>query len=127
MVRKKYVRLTSEEWVRQHFLHYLIGHLAYPKALVRLEREVPHHTLRYRPDIVVYSRLGNPYILVECKAPHVAINNQATWIQVARYNTYCNAQLLVITNGVEHYCWQLDYEQGRHKLLPTIPRFQGLV
>jgi hypothetical protein len=122
VVRKKYVRLTSEEWVRQHFLHYLVGHLAYPQTLVRLEQRVQHNRLRHRPDIVVYNRLARPLMLVECKAPHISINHEA-WGQIARYNAHFNAQLLVITNGVEHFCWRLDYEEGNHRLLPTIPRF----
>ena len=126
VVRKKYVRLTSEEWVRQHFLHYLVRHLAYPQALVRLEQGVQYNHLRHRPDIVAYDRFARPLMLVECKAPHISINHEA-WGQIARYNAHFNAQLLVITNGVEHFCWQLDYEKGSHVLLPTIPRFDAPV
>jgi len=126
VVRKKYVRLTSEEWVRQHFLHYLIGHLAYPRALIRLEQGVQHNRLRHRPDIVVYNRLAKPLMLVECKAPSININNEA-WGQIARYNAHFNAQLLVITNGIEHFCWQLDYEKGSHTLLQDVPCFNALV
>ncbi|MHA7877762.1 MAG: type I restriction enzyme HsdR N-terminal domain-containing protein [Bacteroidota bacterium] len=121
VVRKKYVKLTPEEWVRQHVLHYLVDHLAYPKALVRLEKQIPHYTLRDRPDIVVYNRLVRPFMLVECKAPDVSINNQEVWRQVGRYNTHFKAQLLVITNGLVHFCWQLDHKQGAHRWLPAIP------
>jgi len=127
VVRKKYVQLTPEEWVRQHFLHYLIDHLAYPQALIRLEKEVLHHAFRHRPDIVAYNRLAEPLMLVECKAPDVSINSQAVWGQIARYNAHFNAQLLVITNGLKHFCWRLDYERGSHRLLPTIPHFNGPV
>ena len=123
VIRKKYVQLTPEEWVRQHFLHYLVEHLAYPRALIRLEKEVIHYSLRHRPDIVAYNRLAEPLMLVECKAPDVPIDNQEVWGQIARYNAYFNAQLLVITNGMEHFCWRLDYKKGRHRLLPTIPHF----
>jgi hypothetical protein len=126
VVRKKYVRLTSEEWVRQHFLHYLIDHLAYPQALIRLEQGVRYNRLRHRPDIVVYNRLAKPLMLVECKAPSININNEA-WGQIARYNAHFNAQLLVITNGIKHFCWQLDYEKGSHVLLQKMPRFNTLV
>jgi type I site-specific restriction-modification system R (restriction) subunit len=126
VVRRKYVQLTSEEWVRQHFLHYLVSHLAYPQTLVRLEQKMQYNRLQHRPDIVVYNRLARPLMLVECKAPHISINHEA-WRQIARYNAHFNAQLLVITNGVEHFCWQLDYEQGHHMLLPTIPHFDTLV
>lgn len=125
VVRKKYVQLTSEEWVRQHFLHYLVGHLAYPQALMRLEQGVQYNRLRHRPDIVVYNRLAKPLMLVECKSPHIDINHEA-WGQITRYNAHFNAQLLVITNGVKHFCWRLDYEKGYHTLLPTIPRFDML-
>ena len=126
VVRKKYVRLTPEEWVRQHFLHYLLGHLAYPQALVRLEQGIQYNQLWHRPDIVVYSRLARPLMLVECKAPHININQEA-WEQIARYNAHCHAQLLVITNGIEHFCWRLDYERGNHTRLQEIPCFGTLV
>jgi hypothetical protein len=125
VVRKKYVNLTPEEWVRQHFLHYLIGHLAYPKALIRLEQSVRYNRLRHRPDMVAYDRAARPLMLVECKASCININHEA-WGQIARYNTYLNAQLLVITNGIEHFCWQLDYVQGTHTLLKEIPPFDSL-
>ena len=123
LVRKKYVKLTPEEWVRQHFLHYLVDHLAYPKALIRVEKGMPRYSSRHRPDIVVYNRRGNPFMLVECKAPHVAISHQEIWRQIGHYNSYFNAQLLVMTNGLEHFCWQLDNERGRHRWLSTIPHF----
>ena len=127
VVRKKYVQLTPEEWVRQHFLHYLIDHLAYPQTLIRLEKRVLHCSLRHRPDIVAYNRSAKPFMLVECKAPNVPVNKQEVWGQIIRYNTYFNTQLLVITNGLKHFCWQLDYEQGSHRLLSTIPHFDGAV
>jgi hypothetical protein len=126
VVRKKYVRLTAEEWVRQHFLHYLIDHLAYPQALIRLEQGVQYNRLWHRPDIIVYDRLAKPLMLVECKAPSIDLTKD-TWGQVARYNAHCNAQLLVITNGINHFCWQLDYAQGRHTMLQEIPCFDILV
>ncbi len=126
VIRKKYVRLTPEEWVRQHFLHYLTGHLSYPPALIRLEQRVQYNHLQQQPDIVVYDRSVKPWLLVECKAPHVHLSHDV-WGQIARYNAHFNAQLLAITNGLEHFCWQLDYEQGKHTLLPAIPPFDTLV
>ena len=125
VVRKKYVRLTPEEWVRQHFLHYLLDHLAYPAALIRLEQGVQYNHLQHRPDIVVYDRSAKPLLLVECKAPNVPLNHDV-WGQVARYNAHFNAQLLAITNGMHHFCWQLDYKGGRHTLLHAIPPFDTL-
>lgn len=124
VIRKKYVRLTPEEWVRQHFLHYLTDHLAYPRALVKLEQGVKYNRLQHRADILVYDRSAKPLLLVECKAPHVPLNHD-TWSQVARYNAQVNAQLLVMTNGLQHFCWQLDYDQGAHTLLPAIPPFDA--
>lgn len=122
VIRKRYVRLTPEEWVRQHLLHYLIDHLAYPRALVRIEQGVRYNRLQHRADILVYDRAAKPLLLVECKAPHVPLNHD-TWGQIARYNAQVGASMLVVTNGLQHFCWQLDYEQGDHTLLPTIPSF----
>ena len=127
VVRRKYVKLTPEEWVRQHFLHYLVDYLSYPKALVSLERAVSRHTLRHRPDIVVYDRSAQPLMLVECKAPHVAISNRKVFMQIGRYNAHFNAPLLVMTNGMEHFCWQLDGTRSRHRLLSTVPHFDNAV
>ena len=126
VIRKKYVQLTPEEWVRQHFLHYLTDHLAYPIALLRLERGMRYNRRQHRADILVYDRAAKPLLLVECKAPHVPLDHDA-WGQIARYNAHVNAQLLVITNGLQHLCWQLDYAQGSHILLPSIPSFDTLV
>ena len=125
VVRKRYVRLTPEEWVRQHFLHYLTNHLAYPRALVRLEQGVRYNRLQHRADILVYDRAAKPLLLVECKEPHVLLNHD-TWGQIARYNASMNARLLVMTNGLQHFCWQPDYVQGNHALLPSIPSFDTL-
>lgn len=126
VVRKKYVQLTAEEWVRQHFLHYLINHLGYPSSLVRLEQHVRYNHLAHRPDIVVYNRSIVPLMLVECKAAHIAIKS-ATREQIARYNAHFRAQFLVITNGVVHYCWQFDDVQGNHTLLTELPHFEHIV
>lgn len=120
IVRKKFVWLTPEEWTRQHFVHYLIYQLAYPKSLIRLERRVRNSHRQHRPDIVVFDRTGKPQMLVECKASHIAID-ASTWYQLARYNPNLQAQLLVMTNGMQHYCWQINYNPLSHKLLQAIP------
>ena len=125
VIRKKYIRLTPEEWVRQHFLHYLTNHLGYSPALIRLEQGVKYNHLQYRTDILVYNRAAQPLLLAECKAPQVPLNHD-TWAQIARYNAQINAQLLVITNGLQHFCWRLDYDQGKHILLPSIPNFDAI-
>ena len=126
VVRKKYVWLTAEEWVRQHFLHYLINYLGYPPSLVRLEQRVRYSRRLHRPDIVIYSRSVVPLMLVECKAAHVVIKS-ATREQLARYNAHFRAKFLVITNGIVHYCWRFDYAHGNHVLLAELPRFEHIV
>mmetsp|Transcript_6001 Transcript_6001/g.13329 ORF Transcript_6001/g.13329 Transcript_6001/m.13329 type:complete len:151 (-) Transcript_6001:1685-2137(-) len=125
VIRKKYVQLTAEEWVRQHFLHYLITFLGYPCTLMKLEQTVPHRHFRHRPDVVIYNRKIKPLMLVECKAPYIPISKEV-WGQLVRYNVHFSAQLLAITNGIEHRCWQLDYEKGHHTQLPRIPCFHML-
>ncbi|MEM7383132.1 MAG: type I restriction enzyme HsdR N-terminal domain-containing protein [Bacteroidota bacterium] len=120
VVRKKFVRLTPEEWTRQHFVHYLIHQLAYPKSLIRLEGRIKHSHRQHRPDIVVFNRAGKPQMLVECKSPHIAVD-ASTWHQLARYNPHLQAQLLVITNGMQHYCWQVSYNPLSYQRLQAIP------
>ena len=122
IVRQKYVRLTPEEWTRQHFIHYLINQLSYPKSLIRLEKGVRYNHSQHRPDIVVYSRTGKPWMLVECKAPHISLDINS-FEQLARYNVHLQAQLLVITNGMQHCCWRISYAPFGHETLATIPCF----
>lgn len=119
-VRKKFVRLTPEEWTRQHFVHYLIDQLAYPKSLIRIEGSLGHSHRQHRPDIVVFNRTGKPQMLVECKAPHIAVD-ASTWYQLARYNLHLQARILVMTNGMRHYCWQVNYYPLSCQLLEAIP------
>ncbi len=122
IVRKKYVQLTQEEWVRQHLLHYLISRLKYPPSLLRLEQSIKYNRMRRRPDIVVYNRALNPWMLIECKAANVKVN-QKSWEQIARYNVYFRTQLVAITNGIQHFCWQLDHDTGNHRRLNQFPHF----
>ena len=126
VVRRKYVWLTDEEWVRQHLLHYMLHDLGYPRALIRLEPRVCYNNRHHRPDIVVYNRAATLLMLLECKAPHVAIRHDA-WEQSARYNAYFRALFVAITNGRQHFCWRLDDKQGLHQLLPAFPRFDFLL
>ena len=101
--RKKYVKLTPEEYVRQNFLAYLTNHLRYPYGLTAVEHEVVINNLRQRADIVVYDTSGHPLLIVECKAPDVEIT-QNDFDQALRYNTRLGVRLLVLTNGLRHYC-----------------------
>jgi len=125
IVRKKYVPLTPEEWVRQHFLHYLVGPLSYPRSLCQIEHEIKYNQRQHRPDIVVYDQAVRPLVLVECKAPHIAFDQEVV-DQLVRYNTYLQASILVITNGIQHFCWRWDRATGQHIRLPHIPRFPTL-
>jgi hypothetical protein len=126
IVRKKYVRLTPEEWVRQHLVHYLIHHLAYPPTLLSLERSTRcSHQLQHRPDLVIYDRSVKPLMLVECKAPTISLNT-TTFSQIARYNAQLKAKLLLVSNGLIHLCWEIDYLTAMPTLLPHIPYFNSL-
>ena len=106
-IRKKYVVLTPEEWVRQHTVNYLIEELNYPLSRIAVERQLKVNKLTKRFDIVIFDTKGLPYILAECKAPKVAIT-QETFDQIARYNMRLNAPLLMLTNGLNHYFCTLN-------------------
>ena len=123
IVRKKYVVLTPEEWVRQHFLHYLIEEKKYPISLIAVEKKLTINNLTKRTDILIFNTLGNPEIIVECKAPKVPIS-QHTFDQIARYNLKLNAAILVVTNGLDHYYCTLDSENETYQFLKEIPLYK---
>jgi hypothetical protein len=125
IIRKRYVRLTPEEWTRQHLVHYLIDHLGYPKALISLERSISYSGLKHRPDMVIYAKTGKPLVLVECKAPHIKLSEHV-YHQLARYNMALQAKILVVTNGKVYRCWQRQGSTSEHKLLEAIPTFDAL-
>ncbi|HTF20038.1 MAG TPA: type I restriction enzyme HsdR N-terminal domain-containing protein [Chryseolinea sp.] len=122
MLRKKYLLLTPEEWVRQHFVHYLINDQGYPKALMKIEGGLKFNSLAKRSDIVVFTRTGNPWMLVECKAPDQKLR-QATIEQAATYNHTLRAPFIVITNGMSHICCEVDWTTGTTKQLRSLPAF----
>lgn len=103
IIRKKFVLLTPEEWVRQHFINFLITEKKYPASLIAIERGHKLNTLQNRTDIVVYNQYGQPWLLVECKSPDVQLS-QETFYQALRYNLSLNVNFIVVTNGFEHYC-----------------------
>jgi hypothetical protein len=105
IIRKKFVALTPEEWVRQHFIHLLISHYGYPKSLFAIETGLKYNTLAKRTDIMVLSNTGLPFLLVECKAPFVSVG-EATLAQISRYNFTLKPTYLAVTNGLSHYCFQ---------------------
>lgn len=119
-IRRKYLQLTPEEWVRQHFIHYLTGHLHYPRTLITTESGLKYNRLQRRTDIVVFDRQAAPYMIVECKAPTVSINQQV-FNQIAVYNKVLQAQLLVVSNGLQHYCCRFQPEDQRWEFLPRVP------
>lgn len=124
--RDKYVRLTPEEWVRQHFLQYLTRELAVPRGLVAVEQKVVVNDQPQRADVVVYDRQGEPLLLVECKAPGSAIG-QATFDQSARYNEVLGAPFLVVTNGLDHYACRIDLEARTVAFLDDLPSYTVLL
>ncbi len=124
-IRKKFVILTPEEWVRQNFLKYLVEEKKYPASLIVVEKEFKLNNLSKRSDAVVYNKSGNPVLIVECKASSVKID-QKVFDQIARYNMKLNVDFLVVTNGLEHFCCQIDYIQKQYFFLKDIPNYSEL-
>jgi len=125
-IRKKFVILTPEEWVRQNFLKYLVDEKNYPASLIAVEKEFKLNKLSKRSDAIVYNKSGNPILIVECKAASVNID-QKVFDQIARYNMKLNVEFLVVTNGLEHYCCKINYKTQKYAFLKDIPEFGVVV
>ena len=123
IVRKKYVTLTPEEWVRQHTIHYLFKEKNYPISLMAVEKQLKIRTLSKRIDIVSYTNDGIPFLIVECKAPSVQIS-QDTFDQIARYNLKLEAQILMVTNGISHYYCVMNHKKQAYEFLSELPDAQ---
>ncbi|WP_438972087.1 type I restriction enzyme HsdR N-terminal domain-containing protein [Polaribacter sp.] len=121
-LRKKYLVLTPEEWVRQHFVHYLISEKKYPISLIAIEKQLTLNTRKKRTDILVFNQLGTPELIVECKAPSVKIT-QDTFDQIARYNLKLNANYLIVTNGLTHFYCKMDFKNKTYIFLKDIPAY----
>ncbi len=121
-IRKKYVRLTPEEWVRQHTLLFLVETHLYPKSLINVEKEFLVNGTKKRYDIVVYNKDGSIFLMIECKSPSIAIK-QDTFDQIARYNLQLDATYLMVTNGLNHYYCQMDYHNQRYTFVRELPTF----
>ncbi|MBO6533586.1 MAG: type I restriction enzyme HsdR N-terminal domain-containing protein [Muricauda sp.] len=121
-IRKKFVVLQPEEWVRQHVLRYLVFTKNYPKSLINVEKQLLVNELKKRYDVVVYNPDGSIFLLIECKAPEVNIT-QATFDQIARYNYQLEAQHLMVTNGLDHYYCEMDHVNEKYRFLEDIPDF----
>ena len=121
-IRKKHLLLTPEEWVRQHFVQYLINQHGYAKSLIKLEGGLSYNKLRKRTDILVYNRRGEPFMLVECKAAHIPLN-QKVFQQASTYNKTIRAKYLVVTNGLSHYCCEINHDLNTFQFLEGFPGF----
>jgi len=122
IIRKKYIVLTPEEWVRQHMVHYLMEEKQYPISLIAVEKKLTINKLTKRTDILVFNTDGLPEIIVECKAPSVKIT-QASFDQIARYNLKLKANYLIVTNGLEHFFCKMDFKNEKYIFLENIPNF----
>jgi type I site-specific restriction endonuclease len=121
-IRKKFIILTPEEWVRQHVVHYLLEEKKFPKSLINVEKVLMVNGLRKRYDVVVYNSNGSIFLLIECKAPEVKIT-QATFDQIARYNMTMEAEFLMLTNGLNHYFCLMDFENEKYTFLENLPKY----
>lgn len=124
-LRKKLLKNTPEEWVRQHFIHYLIEHLGYPAGRLVSEYKVNYNGMNKRCDIALIKGLEEAELIVECKAPKIKITED-TFYQIAKYANILKAPLLILTNGIEHYCALMDYKTGKLVYLPNIPTYEAL-
>ena len=125
VLRRKYVNLTPEEWVGQHFVHYLIDCKGYPAALLANEVELLCGQKKLRCDSVLYDSNARPRMIVEYKAPTVAITQQ-TFNQIEVYNLLLKVDYLVVSNGMQHYCCKMDYERCSYAFLKDIPDYAVL-
>ena len=121
-LRKRFLLLTPEEWVRQHLVKFLIEEKKYPRTLIKLEGGLKLNELQKRSDILVFDLKGEKRMLLECKAPSVKIT-QDTFDQVARYNFVHRVQWLVVSNGLQHYSCEINFEQHSYQFLNEIPAY----
>ena len=121
-LRRKYVALTPEEWVRQHFVHFLIQHKGYPSGLLANEVQLTLNGTRKRCDTVLYDRTRTPRMIIEYKAPTVPITRQV-FDQITRYNIALKVDYLIVSNGLEHYCCKVDYGRFCCNFLKEIPDY----
>jgi len=125
-IRKKFVALTPEEWVRQHFIRFLIDKKSVPAGLMILEKQIIMNTMARRPDILIHNKQGEPILIVECKAPEVEVTQDA-FDQIARYNSVLKVPYLIVTNGMRHYCCLMDYCDNTYRFLEDIPDYDEMI
>ncbi|PVX50777.1 type I restriction and modification enzyme subunit R-like protein [Balneicella halophila] len=125
IIRKKFIVLQPEEWVRQHWVHYLIQEKEIPASLLAVEISVNTKLLKQRSDIVAFDNNGKPLLIVECKAPSIKLS-QSAFDQIARYNMKLKVPYLVVSNGLQHFCCKIDYEKKSYDFIKNIPEFSFL-
>ena len=123
-IRKKFILLTPEEWVRQHVVQFLLQDKKYPKSYINVEKLIKINDLSKRYDGVVFQPNGDIFLLIECKAPEVPISQQ-TFDQIARYNLVLKAKYLMVTNGLNHYFCQMDFENEKYVFLKELPEYSN--
>lgn len=121
-VRKRFVLLTPEEWVRQHFIKYLVHEKNYPESLMAVEKQISLNGKLFRFDLVVYRRNGQPLLIAEFKAPGVKISQNA-FDQVVRYNMTLKVERVVVSNGLQHFVCEIDYPSNSYKFLKEVQPF----
>lgn len=126
ILRKKYIALTPEEWVRQHFVHFLVEHKGYPVALMANEIQLKVGEKTLRADSVLYSRDLKPKMIIEYKAPHIPIT-QKVFDQISIYNMLLHVDYLVVSNGLQHYICKMDYNDKKYLFLEDIPDYEELL
>lgn len=126
VIRRQYVALTPEEWVRQHFIHFLIGHKNYPQYLMANEVQLKLNGMSRRCDTVVYDRTLRPRVIIEYKAPTVNIT-QKVFDQICRYNIVLQVDYLIVSNGITHYCCKVDYNTRSYSFLKEIPIYTEII
>ena len=124
-LRRKYVALTPEEWVRQHFVHYLIEHKGYPAGLIGNEVELNVGEKKLRCDTILYNKVAQPQMIIEYKAPQIKLQ-QKTFDQISAYNLLLKVYYLIVSNGMQHICCRMDYENQKYCFLEDIPNYQEL-
>lgn len=125
IIRKRYIALTPEEWVRQHFVAYLISHKGYPLGLIGNEISLRLNGQNRRCDTVIYDVYGSPLMIIEYKAPHITLD-QEVFDQVICYNIVLKVKYLVVSNGINHYCCAMDYNNMCPHFLKEIPNYNEL-
>ena len=124
-LRQKYVALTPEEWVRQHFTHFLTDFKGYPKGLLANEIQLDLNGTKKRCDTVPFNKDLSAKMIIEYKAPSVEIT-QAVFDQITRYNMVLKVDYLIVSNGINHYCCRIDYSTMKYTFLPEIPDYTAL-